>query len=160
MANPIVIEADLANASHGRAIIDLLDEYAQEAIIDGRPLDSAVRDSLIDRLRDHPTTCIFLAKEGDTFIGLAVCFRGFSTFRARPLMNIHDIAVTPAWRGKGIGRLLMQAVEDHARTHGFCSITLEVKDGNEPARQAYLRFGFEEGKPGDDATRFFTKRLV
>ncbi|MEX2216761.1 MAG: GNAT family N-acetyltransferase [Phycisphaeraceae bacterium] len=159
MVNPTVIEADLSDAMHAVAIVDLLNEYAQEPMIDAKPLDDAVRATLIDRLREHPTTHVFLAKEDDQFIGLAICFRGFSTFRARPLINVHDIAVRKAWRGKGVGRLLLTAVEAFAVRNECCSITLEVKDYNEPARRAYLAVGFEEGTPGKDATRFMTKRL-
>ena len=34
-------------------------------------------------------------------VGLALCFVGFSSFKARPLINIHDIAVRPEVRGQG-----------------------------------------------------------
>ena len=47
----------------------------------------------------------------DNPVGAAVCFIGFSTFAAKPLINIHDFVVLPAARGKGVGRRLLEAVE-------------------------------------------------
>lgn len=38
----------------------------------------------------------FLAYRGTGPIGPAPCFRGFPTFAARPLVNIHDLFVAPA----------------------------------------------------------------
>ena len=37
----------------------------------------------------------------DKPVGLATTFEGFSTFAAKPLINIHDIAVLPDYRGRG-----------------------------------------------------------
>jgi ribosomal protein S18 acetylase RimI-like enzyme len=87
---------------------------------------------------------------------MAICLLGFSTFRARPLINIHDIAVHPDFRGQGIGRALLDAVEQHAREHGCCKVTLEVRSDNEPAMAAYRRAGFESTQP---ETWFWAKNL-
>jgi len=86
---------------------------------------------------------ILLAWAGETPVGIAVCFRGFSTFAARPNLNLHDVAVRPDHRGRGVGRGLLQAVEARARALGCCKLTLEVLTGNGPALQAYTRFGFK-----------------
>ncbi len=47
--------------------------------------------------------------------GLVNCFEGVSTFRAQPLLNIHDIVVAPAFRRRGIAKALLEAVESEAR---------------------------------------------
>jgi ribosomal protein S18 acetylase RimI-like enzyme len=98
-----------------------------------------------------------LAFVGDEPVGAAVCFFGLSTFRARPLVNIHDLAVLPKHQGKGVGPALLAAVEDHARRRGCCKITLEVQDDNVRARNVYRRFGFEDYDLGP--TRFLVKPL-
>jgi ribosomal protein S18 acetylase RimI-like enzyme len=59
-------------------------------------------------------------------------------------MNVHDIAVNPAQRGKGIGQALLKALEAHAQQLGCCKLTLEVLSGNGLAKQLYARFGFEQ----------------
>ncbi|MDP7573186.1 MAG: GNAT family N-acetyltransferase, partial [Myxococcota bacterium] len=93
-------------------------------------------------------------------VGVAVCFLGFSTFQARPLLNIHDLAVLPEWRGRGVGRALLAAAEDRARQRGCCKLTLEVQDSNRRALQLYERFGFSDFVIGDSGpTRFLAKLL-
>ncbi|MDR3404113.1 MAG: GNAT family N-acetyltransferase [Chthoniobacter sp.] len=137
-----IIEADLARTDHGDAILDLLNGYAMDPFGDGKPLSETTRRDLIPRLRQHPTTRIFLAYRGAEPVGLAICFLGFSTFAARPLLNIHDYFVSPASRGTGVGRLLMAAIEQRARQLGCCKLTLEVQENNHRARGVYTAAGF------------------
>ena len=76
------------------------------------------------------------------------------------LLNVHDLAVVPEWRGRGIGRSLLSAAEDRARSRGCCKLTLEVQDGNSRARALYETFGFSDYVvAGTGATRFLEKFL-
>ncbi len=147
MPNPQVYEADLNDPEHQRAVVKLVNEYAQIPMIHGKPLTAEVQRDLIPGLQQHPTTIVFLAFEQDTAIGIAVCFLGFSTFAARPLINIHDLAVTAEYQGRGIGRLLLEAVEQKAHELGCCKVTLEVDEKNHRARQVYSAAGFAESRP-------------
>ncbi|HSF31600.1 MAG TPA: GNAT family N-acetyltransferase [Candidatus Tectomicrobia bacterium] len=144
MQGVMVIEADLTDLRHQTAILHLIDAYARDPMGDGRDLPGAVRDRLISGLRQHPTSLIFLAFDGMTPVGVAVCFRGFSTFAARPLINIHDLAVIPDYRGQGIGRLLLERVEGKGRELGCCKLTLEVREDNHRAQRLYLKNGFRD----------------
>ena len=156
-----VIEADLQNPAHCAGLVDVLDSYASDPWGGGVPLDSEVRDRLAESLRAHPTSLVLLAVENGRAIGTAVCFFGFSTFRARPLLNVHDLAVVPEWRGQGVGRSLLTAAEQRAREGGCCRLTLEVLEPNGPARILYERFGFSD--PAGDAsgpTLFLAKDLT
>ncbi|MDB5050216.1 MAG: putative acetyltransferase [Fibrobacteres bacterium] len=137
-----IFQADLDDTGHQSAILELVDMYAREPMGGGRPLPDSVRAGMIPGLRAHPTTVVFLARVGDVPVGVAVCFGGFSTFAAKPLLNIHDLAVRPEFRGRGIGRGLMEAAEAHARAMGCCKLTLEVLETNALARKAYHAFGF------------------
>jgi len=139
-----VTKADLALLDHQRAVVDLINSYAMDPMGNGGPLSTEVKDALIPGLRNHPTTMVFLAWEGKEAVGIAVCFLGFSTFTARPLVNIHDLAVLPAYRGKGIGRLLLAEVEREAHSLGCCKMTLEVLENNTRARKLYERAGFSQ----------------
>jgi GNAT superfamily N-acetyltransferase len=95
-------------------------------------------------LQQHPTTLVFLAYHGDEPVGLAICFRGFSTFAARPLVNISDYFVLPAHRGAGVGRELLAAIEARARALGCCKLTLEVQENNRRAQKLYAAAGFSQ----------------
>ena len=153
-----VVRADLTNPLHAQAVVDLLNDYARDLMGGGQPLPPDVRERLIPCLQVQPGGRYFLAFVCDTPIGVAICFQGFSTFRARPLLNIHDLAVRPASRGQGVGRKLLAAVEKEAQQLGCCKLTLEVRDDN-PARRLYLDFGFDAGELGSHAMTFLTKTL-
>jgi ribosomal protein S18 acetylase RimI-like enzyme len=142
-----VLLANLADAAHQAAIVELLDMYSRDEFGAGRPLSDEARANLIPGLIAHGKAQVFLALDGDRAVGLAVCFVGFSSFRARPLINIHDIAVRPEARGRGVGRELLAAVERHARATGCCKVTLEVRADNQRAQRAYRRAGFVSTPP-------------
>lgn len=156
-----IVEANLACEPHCRDIVLMIDTYASDPMGNGKPLPEAVRRDLIPALRAHPTTVIFLAYHGPRPVGIAVCFRGFSTFAARPLLNIHDLAVAPEYRGRGLGRRLLDAVECKARETGCCRLTLEVQENNGRARRTYEAAGFEQAAYEENAggALFFWKPL-
>jgi Acetyltransferases len=72
----------------------------------------------------------------------SIASRVFSTFACRPLVNIHDIAVLPAYRGRGVARRMIDCVEALARRRGACKLTLEVLEGNQRAARLYAACGF------------------
>jgi ribosomal protein S18 acetylase RimI-like enzyme len=161
MPQVTVIEAALDEPQHQQAILQLINAYARDPMGDGQDLPAAVRDRLIPGLRQHPTSLVFLAFDGATPVGVAVCFVGFSTFAARPLINIHDLAVIPDSRGRGIGRLLLDRVEAKGRELECCKLTLEVREDNHRAQRLYQRFGFGDtpSKLGPVRNWFLQKRL-
>jgi ribosomal protein S18 acetylase RimI-like enzyme len=154
-----IMLAELANPSHARAVVDLLDHYARDIMGGGLSLSVEVREALIPKLQAQPGCRVFLAEEDGVFLGLAICFTGFSTFQARPLLNVHDLAVHASARGRGIGRKLLAAIEADALALGCCKLTLEVRADNHNARHLYESFGFEVGERDTTAMSFFTKKL-
>lgn len=155
-----VLDVDWADPVHRGSVLGLLDAYARDPMGGSEPLPADVKERLLPALEAHPTTRVLLAFDDDTAVGIAVCFLGFSTFAARPLLNIHDLAVLAEWRGRGVGRALLAAVEDRARRAGCCKLTLEVLETNVRARSLYERFGFTDYVLGDaGSTRFLAKPL-
>ena len=69
---------------------------------------------------------------------------------------MHDLAVLPEHRGRGVGRRLLEEIERRARARGSSKLTLEVHATNEAAMRLYRRFGFG---PWDAPTLFVTKPL-
>ena len=155
-----IVEADFEAAAHRAGILHVLNSYAGDPSGGGEPLSPDVRKRLVPALRDHPAALVLLAIADGRAVGVAVCFHGFSTFQARPLLNIHDLAVIPEWRGKGVGRALLEATEARARRSGCCKLTLEVQDSNARALGLYRSFGFDDLRYGDSGpTRFLAKPL-
>ncbi|CAN5352699.1 GNAT family N-acetyltransferase [soil metagenome] len=134
--------ADYHDARDARAITLLLDEYARDPMGGGAAIDPAALDRLVHELAQRPTALSILALVDGTPAGLANAFEGFSTFRARPLLNIHDFMVSRPYRKLGIARSLLAELERVSRERGCCKLTLEVLTGNLPARALYASAGF------------------
>ena len=153
--------ADYADPEDAALIVALLDAYARDPMGGGNPLADDVRQRLVPALAAHSGAFSLLAFVGDKVLGLANCMTGFSTFAARPLINIHDMAVLPEARGHGVGKALMRAVESEARRRGACKVTLEVLSGNHVAKGLYAAMGFGDYALGPEAgtAQFWEKKL-
>ena len=152
---------DYLNAQDAEALVLLLDAYAQDPMGGGEALkpDNAAR--LCKDLSSIAGAASFIAWLDDQPIGLINCFEGYSTFKAKPLLNVHDIAVLSAHHSQGIGQALLQAAEAHALSRGCCKLTLEVLSGNSSAMSSYKRFGFEQYEldPAAGQAQFMQKWL-
>ena len=137
-----IIEADLNDPQHAASVARLLDEYAHDPLEGGKGLAQDVLSQLVEQLQSASMRLVLLAEGEGHFVGIAVCFWGFSTFAARPAINIHDLAVSATCRGRGVGSALLAEVESRARAADCCRITLEVKGANHDARRLYTRKGF------------------
>lgn len=153
--------ADLSQPAHQAAVLAMTDAYAADPMGNDGPLPDEVRERLIVGLRAHPTTVVLLAWAERQPIGIATCFVGFSTFAARPVINVHDLAVVSGYRGRGVGRRLLQAVEAHARKLGCAKLTLEVQESNARARRLYESVGFHQPVYGQSSgpSLFYAKAL-
>ena len=136
-------DVDLDRPEHARAVTELISRYARDPMGGGVDLSDDVKAVLAERLRQRADYVGVLGYDGADPVALINCFEGFSTFMARPLMNVHDVYVDPAYRGHGLSRRLLERVEALARARGCGKLTLEVLDGNTAALASYRRFGFE-----------------
>ena len=134
--------ADLDNPEHVEAVLKLLDEYASGLSGGGEPLPTYTRNNLIRELKVRPHWYALLAFEAEVAVALAIGYEGFSTFSAKPILNIHDFAVTATRQKRGIGRKLLEHIERMALDRGCCKLTLEVLEGNLNAQKLYRSFGF------------------
>jgi GNAT superfamily N-acetyltransferase len=153
--------ADYSNPRDAADVVALLDAYARDPMGGGAPLRDDVKARLPSDLAAHPQAFPLLARIEDKAVGLANCFMGYSTFAAAPLVNIHDLAVLPGYRGAGIGKALLAAVETEALKRGASKVTLEVLSGN-PARRLYAREGYGDYQldPATGHALFWQKRLT
>lgn len=150
-----IFEADYNNPDHVDAILHLLDLYSRDPMGQQKPLSAETCRDLISGLKSIGTAFTFIAQIDHQPAGLINCFTGFSTFKAKPLVNIHDVVVSPEFREQGVGNRLLNAVEQKAREMGCCKLTLEVRDDNR-AKNLYERYGFDYGTP---AMYFMTMEL-
>ena len=140
----------------------MLDHYAQDPMGGGEGLPASTKAVLIENMAARDTVFSYLAwnEEGQA-VGLVNCVIGFSTFAAKPVCNIHDIAIRSGLRGQGLAQKLMQAVAEEAIKRGCCKLTLEVLAGNETAKRAYEKFGFQAYQldPATGNAEFWERKL-
>jgi ribosomal protein S18 acetylase RimI-like enzyme len=151
-----VRQADLARADDAAAVVALIDAYASEPGGRGAPLSEEAKRRLPAGLAALPTAFVLLAFAEEEAVGVAVCVEGFSTFAGRPSLNLHDLAVRPGFRSRGVGRRLLDDLTERARARGCCKVTLEVNDTNVGAKRLYERVGFGSW---DAPTLFLTLAL-
>jgi ribosomal protein S18 acetylase RimI-like enzyme len=161
VTNVTIVDADLSRTDHQNALVTMLDAYMRDPMEGGEPPSEQVKRDLVPGLRAHPACHVFLAYHDDVPVGFSICFLGFSTFLARPLLNIHDIFVDLSVRGRGIGAMLLERIEASARDLNCCRITLEVREDNRVARGLYRKVGFDRVVVGADriALEFWHKPL-
>lgn len=150
-----IIRADLSKVSHRQAVLEITDMYARDPMGMNRPLSEETKAKLIDELRKFPCNMHLIAFINGKPAGIANCVFSFSTFYAQKVLNVHDLAVNPAFRRNGIGQALLSAVEKEARKEDCCKVTLEVREDNR-ARSLYERVGFSGGEP----RMFFMEKML
>jgi ribosomal protein S18 acetylase RimI-like enzyme len=154
-ANPSlqIVQADFESPEHQQALLFTTDAYSRDPHGQNAPMSDETAAALVPMLKDHPAAIAFLAFIDGKPVGSAICALSFSTFKAKPILNIHDLVVIPGHRGFGIGNSLVEAVKSHAKQLGCCFVSLEVAEDNE-ARSLYKRLGFK-GTDKDDGPRTF-----
>ena len=157
-----ICRADYHNTAHARALVQLLDAYAQDPAGGGEGLSEFAKAHLVEELAARPQAFSVLAFAGEEAVGLVNCLEGFSTFACRPLVNIHDVAVLASHRGQRVAGRMLALVDEIARARGACKLTLEVLAGNASAIRLYERAGFAgyQLDPAMGQARFLQKWLA
>jgi len=140
--NVQVLPVDLHDPAQAERWLNLLDHYAQDPMGGGDGLSDFAKLNLVHSIREVPGYHGALAWLDGEAVGQINCFAGFSTFAARPLLNIHDIVVHASVRGRGIGQALLAWAEQRAKELGCCKLTLEVLSNNARAMASYELAGF------------------
>jgi GNAT superfamily N-acetyltransferase len=98
-----------------------------------------------DLLRDGwgptPRFQAIIAEVNGTPAGFALYFTTYSTWRGHHGLRLEDLYVTPAMRGKGIGKSLLAHLARIAVDEGCPRLEWDVLDWNAPAIAVYERIG-------------------
>ena len=148
---------DYANEYHCESFALLIGQYMADPMGDSKPLTPMEQLRLVDGMSKHPAGFVLFAVLDEEIIGLVTCFINFSTFKARPYLNIHDVLVKKDYRGNGYGRLLLEKCVALASERKYCKVTLEVRSDNLPAQMLYKSMGFKDSNP---TMYFLTKELL
>jgi GNAT superfamily N-acetyltransferase len=72
-------------------------------------------------------------------VGFALYYTRYSTWKGQR-MYLEDLLVTDAMRGKGVGKLLFDALIQECKAKKYTGLVWQVLDWNEPAINFYKKF--------------------
>ncbi len=130
----------LARPEDAAQIADIQNPVIRDTSITFNPQEKTATE-IVEAMRDLP--CFLVAEEGAKIIGFASYMpfrRGIGYGRTME----HSIVLAPEARGKGTGRALMDALEDHARAAGIGSMWAGVSGENPAGVAFHARLGYEE----------------
>ena len=84
--------------------------------------------------------CVIAESDGEP-AGFALFFTSYSTWRGHHGVRLEDLYVTPAARGKGIGKALLQHLAQIAVAEGCPRLEWDVLNWNQPAIDFYQSLG-------------------
>ncbi len=96
---------------------------------------------------EHPLVHVTMAEWDGQHAGFALWFLNFSTWEGKPGIYLEDLFVPPAFRGKGIGKALLQYLATRAVREGWTRFVWQVLDWNTPAIEFYEAHGAKVMRP-------------
>jgi GNAT superfamily N-acetyltransferase len=106
-------------------------------------VDRTNHASIAEALEEpDPGSAIFLAEVEKVPAGFIHLQTQSDYFSGEAHGYISDVAVTPDFEGRGVGRLLLETAEDWARSKGYSLLSLYVFAGNTRTRQIYEKLGY------------------
>ena len=79
--------------------------------------------------------------------GFALWFLNFSTWEGKPGIYLEDLYVRPAYRGRGLGKALLEHLAAIAVREGYTRFVWQVLDWNTPALEFYEAQGARVMRP-------------
>jgi len=140
VADPVGLSLRPAAPADAGLVLDLIRELAAyERLADEVDADeAAIADALFGR---RPRVFCEIAAWDGAPAGFALWFYSFSTFRGRHGICLEDLFVRPAFRGRGIGKALLQTLARRCAAERLARLEWSVLDWNEPALAFYRSVG-------------------
>lgn len=132
-----------AQRSHLGALLNLLGQL-EEAISQPASAAHDLIESNVCALVDDPSARVLVAEMDGAVVGaINFSMRRTALHPGRSAL-IDELVVDRNRRGRGIGRLLIDAALAEARRAECCEVEVSTEKSNEAARHFYKTCGFEE----------------
>lgn len=135
------IQLRQANKSDIPAILELIKELAH---YEKAPHEVTITPEILERdgFGDHPLFWVILAEEYGEELGMSFYYIRYSTWKGTCLY-LEDIIVKEQYRGRGIGKLLMDTTIEKAKEMKMALMVWQVLEWNEPAINFYKKYNAE-----------------
>jgi len=89
---------------------------------------------------------VFVAAHQGDVVGFCLAYtaRNLPMFVPPQYGYLSDLTVSPSWRGRGIGRSLVETTKRWFAAHGIPHVQLQVYDRNAPGRSFWHKEGFSD----------------
>lgn len=149
MTSAVVIRpatrADLAVIGRlGALLVRLHHEFDPQRFIPATPRTEQGYASFLGTQLEVPDVIVLVAEGDGEVLGYSYAgLEGFDYMALRaPAGALYDIVIDPAHRGRGVGRLLLDATLAALADRGAPRVVLSTAEQNEPAQRLFARAGF------------------
>jgi GNAT superfamily N-acetyltransferase len=102
-------------------------------------ITNTIEQMYIDGFGEHPIFGFYVAEEENKVVGIALYYYRYSTWKGKRIY-LEDIIVTEAFRGKGLGSQLFEAILIEGKIQQCTGLMLQVLDWNEPSIEFYKKY--------------------
>ena len=102
----------------------------------------AAKKFLRERLANDQSV-IFIVYDDSRAVGFTQLYHLFSSVNMAGVWLLNDLFVDPAYRGKKIGKQLLDAAQNHCTATGAKGVSLETEQTNVVGNKLYPIMGFE-----------------
>ena len=103
----------------------------------------AAKKFLRERLTNDQSV-IFMVYDDSRAVGFTQLYPVFSSVNMAAVWLLNDLFVDPIYRGKKIGKQLLEAAQNHCTTTGAKGVSLETEQTNVVGNKLYPIMGFEK----------------
>jgi ribosomal protein S18 acetylase RimI-like enzyme len=137
--------ADLSGIGHlGALLIEEHYDFDPLRFLAARPGTPAGYASFMSAQLADPAKAVLVADDNGDVVGYAfAAIEGYDYMALRgPAGVLHDLIVDPEHRGRGVGRLLIDATLLFFRSRGVPRVVLLTAERNEAAQRLFASMGF------------------
>jgi ribosomal protein S18 acetylase RimI-like enzyme len=119
-------------------------DFDPQRFLAARPGTPTGYASFISTQLEDPDKAVLVAEDNGNVVGYAyAAVEGYDYMTLRgPAGVLHDIIVDPEHRGRGVGRLLLDATFAFFRSRGVPRVVLSTAVRNEAAQRLFASMGF------------------
>jgi len=128
----------------GALLVRTHHDFDPRRFIDATPRTGRGYAAYLGSQLEAPGVIVLVAEDDGEVLGYAyagVEGQDYMSLRG-PAGVLHDLVVDPSHRGRGVGRLLLEAAAEALEARGAPQIVLSTAERNEAAQRLFARAGF------------------
>ena len=135
--NITIREATVGDTRSVAVLFDLYRQFYEQ------PADLPRATAFIaDRINGNESVILLASSLEAGLVGFCQLYPTFCSVEAQPIYALYDLFVLPIARRSGVGKMLLQAAENRARSDGKARMDLTTARTNHQAQQLYESMGW------------------